>query len=634
MEDSPVTFDLLAHPEPLPPTSPQPPSSSLTLLSPLSPELTRSPLSSVPIKPVLDPIIGSPLLESRVFTEGSSSVTSTEDLFHKRTRHYTIDSIPSSTEMDGSSTVATSPPPSRAEDTITKLGANSNILPSSDQQEPVEAAAAVIVEPESTLATSASSQRPPNNRTSSGLNKPKTEHLEYFLSSLPSDSSHLSVEQAASRPRSPGRVPAAVYALEEAHKRHSQGSDRGSIRKSQENRRPDVTSHPMPVEVPCQSVEAPPPMESARPENTSSAAPAAPAAPAAAPAAAANSNTPGRASDKQNGAGRGKKGGLRYLIERIRSNSTGKKVPNIVINQQGSKDTIDSSSTPISAVSNGLYPGVVVPRVDGKDPRNLATWHRDLRRDFENRRLEGKHEHPVEGSTALNHRSGIRSMGLKQLFRSISQTLQRAGHGFKKLTLRRVKSIPNKLTVTVLGHPPPSQPESNKKLTRRERERVYIEACETDLPTFGPRVPTPPPREPISRRPSTELEHQGAAGASSSKQVTTSPAYLTPQYRQIGLFASKPYEVAAKLTGKGKAVNHLTNGDATPIKLPNGKGYPSDPQFSSSSSSQSIDAAPHNRKNVPTTQPSANQNVAAQASPAVKKEGAGGGFLGDAFKGW
>ncbi|KAF3212391.1 hypothetical protein TWF192_001762 [Orbilia oligospora] len=598
-----ITLDLIAHPN-QPPSSSSPPSSSPFSSSSLTPppsllsEKRELPtLSPVPIKhlsitPVLDPILASASLDSQVFSDTLNSSDSPGDLPHKRARHHTIDSIPSSTEMDGPSTAATSPQPPEAEEVSHKLGRGENPLSSSRQPAPVEAtttnaAAAASPQPGPTQLASASTQRAASSRSPNNLNKPKTEHLEYFLNSLPSGSSSLGVEQMESRQRSPGRVPAAVHALEEAHKRNSQCSDRGSIRKSLEIRHPDVTSHPIAAKNPVQSVDAPPPpappvpvpptdsIELARPETASSVAPA------------AGSNTAIQTPNSQNEKGRNKKNGIRSILDKIRSHSNHATKQSLVvgIGRQETDSTVQTSSTPISAISvNRFQEPQVAPMVDGVDARNDATYYRDLKRDFENRRLRGTHEHPVEGAMALSHGTGITSMGLKQLFRSISRAVRSSTHGLKKLVLRRAKQLPDQISATVRGQPQPELPASKKAQTRAQRQSEYEQLTKGPLPTFGPRVPTPPPVIPLIRNPSAEVVPTLATTASSSRSATSSP-YSTPHYRQIGLFASQPHEVAAKLSGKGKAASHLTNGDATPSNLQNGEGHSSNPQLSSSSSS-------------------------------------------------
>ncbi|KAF3089035.1 hypothetical protein TWF102_009752 [Orbilia oligospora] len=539
--------------------------------------------------------------------------------------------------MDGPSTAATSPQPPEAEEVTQKLDKGKNPLSSSEQLAPVEAATtnAASPQPEPTQLASASTRGAASSRSPSNLNKPKTEHLEYFLNSLPSGSSSLGVEQMESRQRSPGRVPAAVHALEEAHKRNSQCSDRGSIRKSLESRHPDVTSHPIAAKTPVQSVNTPPPppppppvpvppvdsIELARPETASSVSPA------------VGSNRAIQTPNSQNEKG-GKKNGLRSILDKIRSHSNhaAKQTPVVGIGRQETDSTVQTSSTPISAISaNRFQEPQIAPMVDGVDARNDATYYRDLKRDFENRRLRGTHEHPVEGATALSHGTGITSMGLKQLFRSISRVVRSSTHGLKKLVLRRAKQLPDQISATVRGQPQPELPASKRAQTRAQRQSEYEKLTKGPLPTFGARVPTPPPVIPLIRNPSAEVVPT-LATASSSRSATSSP-YSTPHYRQIGLFASQPHEIAAKLSGKGKAASHLKNGDATPSNLQNGEGHSSNPQLSSSSGSQSAGAALNGSKGVSASQPATNPNVVGQAPSTVKKDAAGG-FFREAFHGW
>ncbi|KAK6513966.1 hypothetical protein TWF506_008396 [Arthrobotrys conoides] len=638
MTDPEITLDLIAHPN-HPPSSSSPSTPPPSLLSEQRdlPTLSPTPIKPLSIKPVLDPILASDSLESQVLTETLSSVDSPGDLPHKRARHLTIDSISSSTEMDGPSTAATSPPPLEAEEVQAskKLDESTNALTASEQPALVEAAtttaAPATSQSKPAQLNSAPKKRASSARTSSSLNQPKKEHLEYFLNSLPPGSPSLAAEQMAPRPRSPGRVPAAVHALEEAQKRNSQSSDRGSvlgsIRKGQDNR-PDVTSHPTTVETPIQSVGGAlqtDPMELGRPETVSSVAPM------------AGSNTAGEAPSSQNEDGGSKKSGIRFIFDRMRSNSdfTGKQAPVVGIDRQETTSTVDTSSTPISVISANQYREPrAAPIIDGVDTRNDATYYRDLKRDFENRRLKGRHEHPVEGSMALSHGTGITSMGVKQLCRSISRAVKRSTHSFKKLVLRRAKQLPEQISATVRGQPQPEIPASKRAQTRAQRQAEYEELIQEPLPTFGARVPTPPPVIPLSRHPSSEVV-QTLATASSSKSATSSP-YPTPNYRQIGLFASQPHEIAAKLSGKGKASGHLMNGttgDTAPISLQNGEDHSSNPQLSSSSSSQSAGAALNGTKVVSASHPATNKTVVGQAPSAVKKDAAGG-FLREAFHGW
>ncbi|KAF3182576.1 hypothetical protein TWF225_006480 [Orbilia oligospora] len=530
--------------------------------------------------------------------------------------------------MDGPSTAATSPQPPEAEEVTQKLDKGKNPLFSSEQPGPVEAATtnAASPQPEPIQLASASTQRAASSRSPNNLNKPKTEHLEYFLNSLPSGSYSLGVEQMESRRRSPGRVPAAVHALEEAHKRNSQCSDRGSIRKSLESRHPDVTSHPIAAKTPVQSVDTPPPVpvppvdsiELARPETASSVSPA------------VGSNIAIQTPNSQNEKG-GKKNGLRSILDKIRSHSNhaAKQTPVVGIGRQKTDSTVQTSSTPISAISaNRFQEPQIAPMVDGVDARNDATYYRDLKRDFENRRLRGTHEHPVEGAMALSHGTGITSMGLKQLSRSISRVVRSSTHGLKKLVLRRAKQLPDQISATVRGQPQPELPASKRAQTRAQRQSEYEKLTKGPLPTFGARVPTPPPVIPLIRNPSAEVVPT-LATASSSRSATSSPN-STPHYRQIGLFASQPHEIAAKLSGKGKAASHLKNGDATPSNLQNGEGHSSNPQLSSSSSSQSAGAALNGSKGISASQPATNPNVVGQAPSTVKKDAAGG-FFREAF---
>ncbi|KAK6352495.1 hypothetical protein TWF730_009319 [Orbilia blumenaviensis] len=638
MKGSKSSLDLTAHPHP--PSSPHPISSLNLLPSLLLEEHQKpSPLSPIPIKPLLDPILASDSLESQVFAQAPGcSLNSSEDLLQKRAREFTInsDSIPSSAGMDGSSTAATSPPPpSGAEEAIKPSGTTSPALPPPDQQIPVEAAP-VKPQPEPELAPTASTsnQRPLNTIPSNSLNEPKAQHIEYFLNSLPADSSSLSIGQMATRPRSPGRVPAAVHALEEAHKRNSQGSERGPVQKIQDRLRQNVRSQPKAVEKPAQKADAPQP-ESSRPQTASSIPPPSPP-----PPPVVSSNGVGEAPDNKPVEVVSKKtSGFRFLMNKVRSNtigSTSKQVAAIGIERQESSSTTATSSTPLSAISANRYAEPLPPPVvGGVDKRNDATFYRDLRRDFENRRLQGKHEHPVEGSTALHNPPGIKGMGWRQLFRSVSRSLKRGSHGFKKLVLRRAITIPNQLSVSLLGQPLRREPESNKALTRAQRWKEYEKITREPLPTFGPRVPTPPPRPPLSRCPSAEGLNNGAPGPSSDRPATTSPPLSTPPYRQIGLFASQPQDIAAKLTGRGKPVNPLANGDSRPINPPNGENYSSNSQLSSSSGPSGAEGALSGGKSVPTKKPAANNGVVSQAPPAGRKRGgSGGAFLKDTFNGW
>ncbi|KAK6339324.1 hypothetical protein TWF718_008745 [Orbilia javanica] len=607
MEDSKIGLDLIAH---LNQHNP-PPSSSKTPPFPLPSEPQEiQPLSPVPIKLRLDRILASSSLESQVFAETQDFINTPEDIPHMRSRHHTIESIPSSIEMDAPSTTATSPPPPLgAEEAPDKLDGNTNVVPSSsEQQKPIGAGI-----------TSTS-----NNST--GLNKPKAEHMEYFLSTLQPEGSTLGVGQSEPRQLSPGRVPAAVHALEEAYKRNSQGSDKGSIRKSQENRRLDVTSNPAVAERPVEPTN-PPQGEPTQLEAVS------PIAPVTAPGTAAPTAAPPVTTDKIAGVpgdqkenGSRKKSSIRSLFNkmRFRSGSNGvDQTPEVRIARQESGSTVMTSSTPLSALTDEQYSSPqVAPLIDGVDKRNDATFYRDLKADFETRKLQGKHEHPVEGSMARDHPSGIKSMGVKQLFRSISAAIHSGSHSFKKLIVRRAKTIPDQLSATVLGHPKPEPVISKKVLTRAQRIQEYEAIIRGPLPSFGARVPTPPPIIPPPKPPGSDVLRLSAGGPFSKLGTITSTPYKTPNYRQIGLFASQPYGFAGKLSGRGGPAGHLINGDAPPIGFENGESYYCNPRFSESSSSQSFEAFIGNgHKLVFSPKPITKQTSFGQSSSGSKKRG-------------
>ncbi|KAF3927747.1 hypothetical protein ABW21_db0207694 [Orbilia brochopaga] len=131
---------------------------------------------------------------------------------------------------------------------------------------------------------------------------------------------------------------------------------------------------------------------------------------------------------------------------------------------------------------------------DGKDARNFATWRRDVQREFENRRLEGRHEHPLEGSTALHQKTNIQSIGLTQLVTSTTKTVKKLSKGFKTHILRQAHAVPATVNTIAHGHiPHPEKVPTQKALTRSQRMAEYRAITEPVLLTYGPRVKTPPP---------------------------------------------------------------------------------------------------------------------------------------------
>ncbi|KAK6354719.1 hypothetical protein TWF696_003858 [Orbilia brochopaga] len=85
-------------------------------------------------------------------------------------------------------------------------------------------------------------------------------------------------------------------------------------------------------------------------------------------------------------------------------------------------------------------------------------------------------------------------MGVKQLARSISKTIKKGTKGFKRVVLRRARAVPKQVSTIAHGHIPHGQKQPSKKvLTRAQRMAEYRAITDPILPTFGPRVPTPPP---------------------------------------------------------------------------------------------------------------------------------------------
>ncbi|EPS40264.1 hypothetical protein H072_5925 [Dactylellina haptotyla CBS 200.50] len=578
---------------------PHPPSSSL-------PSPSSSVENHLPIKKLLvAPIITTALQDkdTAVFATSPVSVTSNDLPFPKRHRNLTIDSDPSSAnDMDGSSTAATSPPPSGVGNG-TKLDENINPFPSSGS--PVPPITPPTSQPQS---TPVGNKRSTGNARVNSLNKPKSEHMAFFLNSLPparseSPVAHLDVnpsqESLPPRQRSPGRVPAAVQALEQAQKRSSQSS-LGSIYKSQESRLIDangVTSAPKFFQ-PAESL----PTEFDALNDISSV------------AAVVGSNAGEGHSNNGEGS---RKASIRFsFLKKKRTNSAEHPGKHLSVDGRktrsgsGGSGSTAESSLPISVLTSpaGFQPGRDPPMEDGKDSRNDATFRRDLLVDFENRRLEGRHEHPFEGSTALHHGSNIKSMGLKQLFRSISQSVKKSTNSFKKLVLRRAKTIPNQFSAAVHGHVSHLPPVPNPKLiTRNERIAEYKAITRSPLPTFGPRVATPPPYQPLSRKPSIELIRSGATNVATT---------------------------AAK--GEGSS---LTNGETskTTAGFPNGTDHSVSPQASSPESSEAIEITVRARQNPSDAKQSSVADAIDDESHAVKrenKEGVATGFIKSAFTGW
>ncbi|KAK6498770.1 hypothetical protein TWF481_011344 [Arthrobotrys musiformis] len=610
MNEDELALDLTAQPN-------QIKSSFSSSSSSCSPPLPPQPLSPIPIKAAS----ASTPLESQVFLETPSSVGSIEGFLQKRARFFTMDSIPSSTETGVPSTTATSPPlPSRAEE-ASKLAGNTTYFSSSKQQGPIEAAtiSAATMEPHQASVASSANQRKSTYEGYDGLSGPKSKHLKYFLDTLEPSGPSLSVQPGPSRQLSPGRVPAAVYALEEAQKRNSQGSDKGSIRISQETRRLDVTSHPMTsdsigVSEALVRPAGAPPTESERPETIASSV-----------VPAVGSNAPEETPDNQE-KDQASKGGIRFMFGKKRSKpgEPSRKIPGAGIVRQESSTTADTS-TPLSIISDCHYVHPLPPPVtsNGQDARNFATFRRDLKREFQNRKLEGRHEHPTEGAAAIQNPTGIQKVGLTQLFRSISNVIKKGTSKFNRLVLRKAKTIPKKLSSTILGCPQPSpqEPESKKVLTRAQRLKEYRDITQGLVPSYGDRVPTPPPVVRSTPDPTENLVAKMSAGSSLSIGGSGNRApYQPPPYRQVGLFASQPHEVAAKLSGKGKATDHLTSGDAARAYSSNSEDVSSSVQLSSSSSSQSAEAVLNGGLDGSDSRPVVYQIMAVRVPPALRRD--------------
>ncbi|KAF3933026.1 hypothetical protein ABW20_dc0106255 [Dactylellina cionopaga] len=456
--------------------------------------------------------------------------------------------------MDGSSTAATSPPPSGIGNGI-KLDENINPIPQSDSQ---VSSGPGTSRPQSPPIGNAA-KRPTNGpRDPDGLNKPKSEHMQYFLNSLPqqprSESSTSpgdikpEVESIYARSRSPGRVPAVVQAFEEAHKRSSM-SDTGSVRNSQE----------------------------IRPINRNGASPA----PTSAPRFGDPADTLPTEFDTPND------------LSSVAA-VAGKHITTADIRHPqlpGDSRSATESSPPISVLSSSARYQL------GRDP-------------------------PLEdGSTALHHKTNIKSIGLKQLLRSISTSIRKSTHRFKKLVLRRAKTIPNQFSAAVHGHVPhvPLEADSKKLVTRNQRIEEYKSITRSLLPTFGPRVPTPEPYQPpISRRPSLELKNQSAAGLPISKDKAS--AHLAN---------GESSNANTTVTAVAPTATNLPNSTHNPVHSENSTS--GDPKVINNNLQNGADAAEPTSKTAP--------GVANEKPNAVQKENTEGpatatGFIRSAFTGW
>ncbi|KAF3932624.1 hypothetical protein ABW19_dt0200463 [Dactylella cylindrospora] len=394
-------------------------------------------------------------------------------------------------------------------------------------------------------------------RTAGSLNKPKAEHLQYFLNSLPStrgDDDMKADGDKISRPDSSGRVPAGVQALGDIDKRGSNQPEGDRVRKGQEVHRPfDQNNSDNVVSGSSGKNEGrflqPPdtlPTEFEHPYDASST------------LAVMGSNAGDTLSNSNDGQSKGASIRFSFLKKRRTNSATGSG-PNGSGAAGGNGNSQNGSatdSTPLSVLSgSGRYqPGRDPPMVDGKDTRNEATWRRDLLVDYENRKLQGRHEHPFEGSTALHQKSNIKSMGLKQLVRSVSTTIKKSTRKFKNLVLRRAKTIPNQFSAVVHGNvhniPTPPPAPNPKLVTRNQRLEEYRRITGSVLQTFGPRVPTPPPYQPISRRGSVDLtkpgvqanhpvtsapNQQASPSVGQTSQSSGANTYQAPNRRQPGL---------------------------------------------------------------------------------------------------
>ncbi|EWC47373.1 hypothetical protein DRE_00341 [Drechslerella stenobrocha 248] len=494
--------------------SPFPPSPS-----PTPPVLVPSSSSPLPIKSIIDfrhSLVSSPHAYPP-FPASPASILSSESPLRTRARQHTVDSA-FWADMDGASTAATSLPPPKLDENIHP---NPPSLPVT--QVPVSGTTVQPLSPPAAVA----SKPQGNARAPVSLNKPKAEHMQFFLNSLPparNDSPNTRLEDKPSdenvaRSASPDPVPAVVQALEDVQKHTSKNSNRGSIRSRPENHRSaeveawdNITScpaGPSSGRFPLAAESLPTEFEQLNDASSL--------------AAVVGSNAGESGID---GGDSTKRSAISFGFLKRRTNSTQRsgKMASGEGQSRGPGLLVRTteSSPPISMLSNSARyrPGRPAPRmVDGTDARNFATWRRDLMIDYENRKLEGRHEHPFEGSTALRHRSNIKSIGLKQLMRSISNTIKKSSNSFKKLVLRRARTIPNQFSAAVHGHIPHAPPPAptRKFITRAQRVREYESIVGTMLPTFGPRVPTPPP---IVKQPSLEILRPDASGANQSTSAT------------------------------------------------------------------------------------------------------------------
>ncbi|KAF3930404.1 hypothetical protein AA313_de0208313 [Arthrobotrys entomopaga] len=525
-------------------------------------------------------VITACIFDTTVFPASPISITNSDHQFTKVSRQPS--DLSCTTDMDGTSTVATSPPTSGFANGI-KME-NVNPIPP-ESQTPISSASSQP-QPQSTGQKLPASM----NQTPSSLNKPKTEHLKYFLSTLGAENSGSPESRVGSaktqesfplRQLSPGRVPAAVQALEEAHKRNSQSSPAGSLREESLAVGPNgVTSAPTGIGAPLTIAV----------EN--------------------QNGTPsvlgpgGIQGPVINGKEEPRKQRIRFsfMSKKKRNDSTGDPSGNNL--RAGDEQITAASSTPISVLSSHAryQPGRDPPMENGKDMRNLATYHRDLIVDFENRKLEGRHEHPLEGSTALRHRSHIKSMGIKQLVRSVSMTVKKSTHRFKSLILRRAKTIPNQFASAVHGHVPHlgPDPKSPKVVSYNQRLDEYRAITGSVLLTYGARVPTPPPYVPVSDVPPPLM---GAAIVSSTSSSTTRGRSTT-----------------------GETVTVVSNGPGTGLHL----------KTPSKASVQALNGnTPTTEEPVPQAQKSASV-LPVEGPSSTKKEtseGPAAGFI-NAFRGW
>ncbi|KAJ6261432.1 hypothetical protein Dda_4102 [Drechslerella dactyloides] len=437
---------------------------------------SSSAVSHLPNKPTLNSnnvSLSSPY--SLSFPSAPSSVMSTPNFTPGARRNTFGSGI--STDMDETNTSATSPLPSSMADGV-KADENAKSKTSSPFASQGNISEAISVSQTSAEVI------PGYQRGASfanGLPEPKTEHMDYFFRTLnpPAGDNfprlEVNGEESISRGRSLTRDPTAASVLEDARRRISQNTEQGAAGSFGANG--SATDH------------------------------------------VAGSGTTSDQAVRTSGetSRRGRSGVFSFLkLGKKSAVKSGKAPAGPEDQEQGDSPHAGGESSAPSVTDNHRYVvGTAPPMEDGRDMRNFATWHRDLTTDFENRRLEGRHEHPLEGTAALNQQSSITSMGIKQLIRSIGKTVKKGAKGFKKVVLHQAQAVPSQVSTIAHGHIP-RQPKvmSKKALTRTQRMAEYKAITGSVLPTFGPRVPTPPP---IIIESSTDLN--GAVNMPTSTQA-------------------------------------------------------------------------------------------------------------------